>query len=208
LLRAEWGEWNVIYAEFISRNRSMPVEIFRHLGNQKSDWAPGSKDRVLLQLGRTMRLGPEPGYLSLWEIPGLDRLDAWEAYFHSEAAQANRRSRAMHHAIQIERAGLYDALHQGSALEASLYVIEFWHALTIGSDEVFQSLTNRASAHPNVTMFLAIRRVGLVGPAPEGLTIWGSPSYAAAESLLRDVSCPPITLTDVGLYRSFGDEVL
>jgi hypothetical protein len=185
----------------------MPIEIFRHLGNQKSDWAPGSKDRVLLQLGRTMRLGPEPGYLCLWEIPGLDRLDAWEAYFHSEAAQANRRSRAMHHAIQIERAGLYDALHQ-AGLDASLYVIEFWDALTIGSDEVLRSLTNRARAHPNVTMVLVIRRVGLLGPAPEGLTIWGSPSYAAAESLLRDASCPPIALTNLGVYRYFGDEVL
>ena len=186
----------------------MPIEIFRHLGNQKSDWAPGSKDRVLLQLGRTMRLGPGPGYLCFWEIPGLDRLDAWEAYFHSEAAQANRRSRAMHHAIQIERAGLYDPLYQASILEASLYVIEFWDALTIASDEVLRALTNRASAHPNVTMVLAIRRVGLVGPAPEGLTIWGSPSYAAAESLLRYVSCSPIALTDVGVYRPFGDEVL
>jgi hypothetical protein len=144
----------------------------------------------------------------LWEIPGIDRLDAWEAYFHSEAAEANRRSRAMHHAIQIERAGLYDALHQASVLEASLYVIEFWDALAIGSDEVLRSLTNRASAHPTVTMVLAMRRVGLVGPAPEGLTIWGSPSYAAAESLLRDMSCPPIALTNLGVYRSFGDEVL
>ena len=140
----------------------------------------GSKDRVLLQLGRTMRLRPEPGYLCLWEIPGIDRLDAWEAYFHSEAAQANRRSRAMHHAIHIERAGLYEALHQASVLEAPLYVIEFWHALTTGADEVLQSLTHRASAHPHVTMVLAMRRLGLSRTRSRRDSRCGGPLYAAA----------------------------
>ena len=81
----------MIYLEFIERDRAMPIEIFRQLGNQASAWAEGAADRMILQLGRTLRLGPAPSYLCLWEIPDLSRLDSWEAYFHSPAARMRTR---------------------------------------------------------------------------------------------------------------------
>jgi hypothetical protein len=61
----------VIYAEFIDGDRSMPIEIFRRLGNQGSGWAEGAEDRMVLQLGRTLRLRPVPNYLRLWDILSL-----------------------------------------------------------------------------------------------------------------------------------------
>jgi hypothetical protein len=48
-------EGTEIYAEFIDRDRSMPIKIFRRLGDQGSDWTEGAEDRVVLQLGRTLR---------------------------------------------------------------------------------------------------------------------------------------------------------
>jgi hypothetical protein len=71
----------MIYIEFIERDRTMPIEIFRQLGNQGSAWADGAEDRMILQLGRTMRIGPAPSYFCLWEIPDLGRLDAWGSLF-------------------------------------------------------------------------------------------------------------------------------
>ena len=115
----------MIYLEFIERDRAMPIEIFRQLGNQASAWAEGAEDRMILQLGRTLRLGPAPSYLCLWEIPDLSRLDSWEAYFHSPAARMNNRSLAMHRAIHIQRAGLYDLLSRGEPLEAPLHIVEY-----------------------------------------------------------------------------------
>ena len=52
----------MIYLEFVERDRSIPIEIFRQLGNQASAWAEGARDRMILQLGRTLRLGPAPSY--------------------------------------------------------------------------------------------------------------------------------------------------
>jgi hypothetical protein len=113
----------MIYIEFIERETGTPIEVFRHLGNQQSAWSEGATDRMILQLGRTLRLGPTPSYLCLWEIPDIGRLDAWEEYFHSSAAAENRRSQAMHRAISIQRAGLYDVLWRAKTLDASLYLI-------------------------------------------------------------------------------------
>ena len=119
--RAVTGE--MIYIEFIEREAGTPIEVFRHLGNQQSAWSEVATDRMILQVGRTLRLGPKPSYLCLWEIPDIGRLDAWEEYFNSGAAAENRRSQAMHRAISIQRAGLYDVLWQAKTLEASLYLI-------------------------------------------------------------------------------------
>ena len=52
----------MIYLEFIERDRSIPIEIFRQLGNRASAWAEGTEDRMILQLRRTLRLGPAPSY--------------------------------------------------------------------------------------------------------------------------------------------------
>jgi hypothetical protein len=113
----------MIYIEFIEREAGTPIEVFRHLGNQQSAWSEVATDQMILQLGRTLRLGPRPSYLCLWEIPDIGRLDAWEEYFRSSAAAENPRSQAMHRAINIQRAGLYDVLWQGETLDASLYLI-------------------------------------------------------------------------------------
>src|SRR5215467_5031964 len=125
----------------------MPIEIFRRLGNQGSDWTEGAEDRVVLQLGRTLRLGPVPSYLCLWDIPSVARLDSWEDYFHSPAAARNARSLAMHRAIHIQRAGLYDVLDRVENLQAPLYLIEYIDPREQGDDAIRATLAERARRH-------------------------------------------------------------
>jgi hypothetical protein len=198
----------MIYTEFIDRDRSMPVEIFRRLGNQGSDWAEGAEDRVVLQLGRTLRLGPVPSYLCLWDIPSIARLDSWEDYFHSPAVARNDRSLAMHRATHIQRAGLYDVLGRAERLEAALYLIEYVDPQEQGDDSIRAALADRARRHGSLRHILLLRRMGKAGPAPALLSIWGAPDYATLEPILRDDRMGALRLVDIGIYRSFGEEVL
>jgi hypothetical protein len=198
----------VIYVEFIERDRWMPIEIFRLLANQEASWAEGAVDRMVLQLGRTFRLGPRPSYLCLWDIPNIDRLDAWEEYFHSAAALQNLRSQAMHRAINIDRAGLYDTLHQGKPLTAPMYLVEYCQPATEANAEIREAFEDRAARHGQLRLLLLLRRVGHLGPEPALMSIWGAPSYRAAEPLLRAPSPSNARVVDVGIYRTLGDETL
>ena len=198
----------MIYLEFIERDRWVPIEIFRYIGNQQSNWSEGSIDRMLLQLGRTMRLGPRPSYLCLWDIPDIGRLDAWEEYFHSPAAARNPRSLAMHRSINIDRAGLYEVLDEGASVEAALYIVDYCDPRLATDAEIRQGFADRAARHPEIVRIRLLRRLGQLGPDPAVMAIWGAPSYAVAEPLLRDTSLGAVTLVDSGIYRTFGEEIL
>ncbi len=198
----------MIYIEFIDRDGAMPVEIFRTLGKQASAWAEGAEDRMVLQLGRTLRLGPKPSYLCLWEIPEISRLDAWEAYFHSPAAFENRRSCAMHLAIRIERAGLYDVLRRGASLEAPLYVIHYCEPKALTDAELAEAYEGVAAASREISEIFLLRRIGQAGPDPALIAIWGAPSYVSLEPLLRESGPGAWNILDAGVYRPFGEEVL
>jgi hypothetical protein len=194
----------MIYIEFIEREAGTPIEVFRHLGNQQSAWSEGATDRMILQLGRTLRLGPRPSYLCLWEIPDIGRLDAWEEYFHSSVAAENRRSQAMHRAISIQRAGLYDVLWRAETLDALLYLILYCEP----GGATNEALINAYQKTDTNTQLLLLRRVGKAGPNPPVLAIWGAPTYVALEPLIRDGDRQAWSVVNLGIYRHFGSEVL
>lgn len=199
----------MMYIEYIECDRTTPIEIFRFLGNQGSTWSEGSADKLVLQLGRTMRLGPHPSYLALWEIPDLSRLDAWEDYFCSPAAAKNHRSQAMHRAIHIQRAGLYDVLYsRPSPEDDTLFVVEYHDPQTSSAEEIVAAMTVRAKTHSRVSMRFVLQRVGALGPEPAVLTIWSGASYVAFEDLFRDDRMPKLRLETCGVYRKFGEEIL
>ncbi len=198
----------MIYAEFIERDRSMPVEIFRQLGRQGDSWAEGSQDRVVVQLARALRLGPGPACLCLWRIPGVERLDSWEAYFRSNAARENRRSRAMHQAIHIVRAGLYDEVLIGPALSPALHYLEFF-APPAGAraHEAAETFESRRQAHPAATLNLVLHRLGRLAPDSGGIAIWTVPDGTALEPLARSAADAPLEVTGAGVYRPMGEEI-
>lgn len=198
----------MIYVEFIDRDSAIPIEVFRYVGNQQSAWAEEADDRMILQLGRTLRLGPKPAYLCFWDIPDITRLDAWEEYFHSAAATRNPRSRAMHRAIRIERAGIYDQLCRGPSLEMPLYLIHYCEPTVITDTELLKAYKDVIQENPDLSQILLLRRLGRAGPDPELLSIWGARSYVALEPLLRRKAPSAWKVVDLGVYRAFGEEVL
>ncbi|MGH6719941.1 MAG: hypothetical protein ACREER_11540 [Alphaproteobacteria bacterium] len=195
------------YVEYIARDRSMPVEVFRTLADQAASWVDGQVDRMVLQLGRTLRLGPHPGYLALWHIPGIARLDAWEAYFASDAYRAgNRRSHAMHRAIDISDAGLYDALVEHGTEPAGLHLVERFDS---AAEDSRIEAWFRTQPTGGGRLAYVLRRVGLLGPDPAHLAVWSFADYAACESFVRT---PPaggeVRIATAGAYRWLGQEVL
>src|SRR5262249_8395635 len=163
---------------------------------------------MVLQLGRTLRLGPRPSYVCLWEIPDIGRLDAWEAYFHSEAALANARSQAMHRTINIDRAGLYDVLHQSEPVATPLHIIEYCAPSPVPPELIRESFRERAARVPDLGLRFLLLRVGHLGPDPALLAIWGAASYVAAEALLRAPAPSQASVIELGIYRTLGDETL
>lgn len=201
----------MMYVEFIERDRWVPIEIFRQLGNQGSAWADGATDRMVLQLGRTLRFGPRPSYLCFWEIPGIGRLDAWEAYFQSAAAKENSRSLAMHRAINIDRAGLYDVVIAGPSDDSRLYAVEFLDRRASGSpgaDDAVASMRERGISLLGREPLYLLERIGRVGPGSSHLCVWPATDYTAIEPLLRSPLSGELETSDVGIYRGFGHETL
>jgi hypothetical protein len=191
----------VIYIEFIERDRFMPIEIFRHLGRQSADWADGAADKLVLQIGRTLRLGPMPSYLVFWEINDIGRLDEWEAYFESTQALTNRRSQAMHRAMHIQRAGLYDTLFASKSTSYPLYYLEFYREFDAGrQDELPPGFTREG-------LVFVLRRVGWLGPAAEAISVWGCNSYQGVQTLSRR-SIEGAVPIDAGVYKDMGTETL
>ncbi|MSP82930.1 MAG: hypothetical protein EXQ94_08355 [Alphaproteobacteria bacterium] len=197
------------YVELIARDRVMPIEIFRQFADQSSSWVEGAVDRMVLQLGRTMRLGPHPSYLALWRIPDIGRLDAWEEYFSSAPYLAGgRRSHAMHRAIDIASAGLYDALHEDGTTREGLHYVEFF-AADAADGAIADWFWARRTRYPEAKLGYVLRRVGLLGPDPAHLAVWTFADYAASEPFARDAPPPgPVAIREAGAYRWLGQEIL
>jgi hypothetical protein len=203
----------MIYLEFIERDRFVPIELFRYMGNQEAIWVEGETDRLLLQLGRTFRFGPMPSYLAFWQIPTMDRIDVWQEYFTSDAAFRNHRSVAMHRAVHVQRAGLYDELllelADGRARDKDLnWYIEYFDAAASETDAAIRDTFNkRASEFRHVKLELLLRRVGMLGPDPANLAVWSTSQFENFERLIR--SAPEergVQVKLAGLYRHLGDE--
>lgn len=199
----------MIYLEFIERDRQVPIEVFRYMGDQQSSWVEPDADRMILQLGRTLRCGPQPSYLAFWKIAGLHRLDDWEHYFGGKDWYDNPRSQAMHRSIHIQRAGLYRELTEGPIADGGLQVVEFFDTDNVNDDATARAFEERAARFNAATLNLLLLRIGVYGPDPAHLAVWTFPSYAALEAFLPDQSVlDGVTIRTAGIYRKLGREIL
>ena len=72
----------LIYIEYISRCPGVDMADFRAgVTHGQEGWDTGyGEDQLVLNIGRTWRLGPEPEYLAVWYSPqaSFDRIDDWD----------------------------------------------------------------------------------------------------------------------------------
>jgi hypothetical protein len=202
-----------VYIEYISRRPSASLDHFRSIaGRSQGGWAESySADRLLLNVGRTWRIGPEPEYLAAWYTPdsGLERLGDWERAFAS--GEADVLEKPMELAARLDRAGCYDPLLEPTAHQGGRYYAEYFDFAPHATREaVVEWFTRRRDRH-GLTLPLLLDRIGTLGPDPRGLAFWALGSYADLEPLARELTgdeAAPIRVVTSALYAELGEEVL
>jgi hypothetical protein len=200
----------VIYVEYVSRRPGVALADFHATVNTaQAGWdEEHGQDRLLANLGRTWRLGPEPEYFAVWHTPdqGLDRIDDWDRIFREGAAE--RHERLFRQVARIDAAGCYDALREPVPARGGTYYLELFRP-TGPTDAIARLYEERARERPLVLNLLA-RRIGRLGPEPGGLALWTIPGFAALEPLARELDgrAEPIELVAAGTYADTGQEIL
>ena len=103
---------SLIYIEYFSRRPGVDLDAFRAgVAEGQQGWDSGyDADRLVLNAGRTWRLGPEPEYFAAWHCPrsGFDRLDDWDRIFRG--GEADHLEGAFFRVARIDVAGCYAPL--------------------------------------------------------------------------------------------------
>lgn len=202
-----------IYVEFVSRRPGISLEGFHAIaGPAHRNWAAAyPQDRLLLNIARTWRLGPEPEYLAVWEVPGpgLSRLGEWESMIAETEAQ--HLEEVFSAVAKIDVAGVYEPFFDTATGTGSLYYAEFFDWVP-GANlaAVAEFFAERRERHADLVLNMAADRFGMLGPDPRGIAVWQSPSYAPMEGIARELDqvSSPISLVRAGLYAEIGSEVV
>ena len=200
----------LVYIEYISRLPGIDLETFRAQAAQGQEgWDSGYEDELVLSVGRTWRLGPDPGYMTVWHTraAGLDRIDAWDRIFRS--GEADDLEQPFFQVARIDVAGCYDPLLEPVPARNGTYYAEFFAARDT-ADAVRSFYESRAKQHPEFTLNLLVQRIGKLAPEPGGLAVWTIPDFAALDSVATELDGvnAPIRLAAAGTYADFGREIL
>ena len=178
---------------------------------------------MILSIGRTWRLGPEPEYLTVWHTPsaGLGRIDDWDKIFRS--GEADEIEKPFREVARIERAGCYEPLLDPTRPSAAgagttdanlraknrIYYAEFFEP-TGERGEIRELYAKRAASHSDLTLALCAVRIGKLAPDPGGLAVWTLPSYGALAAIARELDglSEPVRLETAGVYNDVGQEIL
>ncbi|MGY8998078.1 MAG: hypothetical protein ACKVH7_16710, partial [Alphaproteobacteria bacterium] len=176
----------MIYLEFIDWDRSIPVDIFRHLSKQ--DQWKSEQDRKVVNIGRHKGIGGHPTYLSGWQVRDLARLDEWEIHFKSAEAAGDVAEMATFQAMDFHYCGLYDELKLTDLPDENLHVVEYFDPARDMNDQEFKSALERRETDEEFgKLAVVLRRVGMLGPDPSAIAIWTFPDFSSIESFAR---CP------------------
>lgn len=203
----------LVYIEYISRRPGVSLEAFHEVaGRGQTGWAGEyADDRLVLNLARTWRLGPEPEYVAVWYNPaaGLERLGEWERIFTS--GEASHFEEPFKLAARIDLAGCYEPLREPVPGRGGPYYAEFFEpAATASPEEVGSFFEDRLARHGDLDLNLLVQRIGRLGPDPRGLAIWSLPSYGALDEIAQELDGGdgPVVLVNSALYADLGNEIL
>jgi hypothetical protein len=202
-----------IYIEYISRRPGVSIEAFHQVaGRGQSGWAGEyGDDALVLNVGRTWRMGPEPEYFAAWynAQKGLERIDDWERIFSSGEAASFEEPFKL--AGRIDRAGCYEALLEPVAGTGGPYYAEFMD-LAPGAthDDVRALFERRREEHGDLELNLLCDRIGALGPDPRAIAVWSAASYGAMDAVARSLDGvgEPVRLVTAAFYRDLGEETL
>jgi hypothetical protein len=186
------------------------TEFYRVVRQVQQNWESGSpEDHLVLNAGRTWRLGPEPEYLSVWHVPnaGLERLGQWEQAFRDRGAVGDEATMAR--VARIDVAGCYEELSEPAPARNGLYYVELFRPAASG-EQIRQFFADRRKALPDFGLNLVGSRIGRLGPEPGGVAVWTVPGFGSLERIVRQLDglASPVVLVTAGLYADIGREIL
>ena len=200
----------LVYIEYISRLPGIDLETFRAQAAQGQEgWDRGYEDELVLSVGRTWRLGPDPGYMTVWHArdAGLDRIDSWDRIFRS--GEADDLEQPFFQVARIDMAGCYDPLIKPVPAHNGIYYAEFFRAHA-DLDTLRTFYQERSEVHREFQLNLLVHRIGKLGPEPGGLAVWTLPNFASLGEIARSLDAVhrPIELVEAGTYTDSGREIL
>lgn len=190
----------LVYLEFIRRQPGASLDEFHRIaGTSFREWSERyPEDELLLNLGRTWRLGPYP-YLLGWRCRGIDRLDEWNEIFGS--GTVDDIESPILDVMATEASGFYrEVVRAPAALEGDAYYVETFRPYS-GAADAYRA---RAERHGSEVALL-LERVGRFGPEPGGVALL---SLGALSDVMRLQADVPAGTVDVGLYAPTGREIL
>jgi hypothetical protein len=202
----------LLYVEFISRRASVPLERFHAVaGRTQGTWAQRhGDDRIILNVGRTWRVGPEPEYLCVWYTPrsGLERIDDWQRLFRQAAvAEQHAEFEAV---ARIDRAGCYRPVTEPTEATEGRYLLEWLSCDGVSNEKLAAAFASREQRHPERTLRCLASPLGALAPGSHSFAAWGLAAFGDAQALARDLPDPDtgIAVVEAGLYADLGDEQL
>jgi hypothetical protein len=201
----------MLYVEFFSRLPGVALDTFHTVARAAGGWsAEYEDDQLLLNLGRTFRVGPDPEYLAVWYSPrsGFERLGVWEHAFSS--GEASHFEDPFKQVARIDRAGCYEPLLDPVPGRDGLYYVERYAAANGASTDAVRAFFQRRVDRHEVDLNVLCERIGLLGPEPPGLAVWNVGSWERLDPIVRDLGSRTtvVELVDAGLYRDLGSETL
>lgn len=98
------------YIEFVEPKPGVSQQQFQEVvASSSARWASEHpEDELVLNIGRTWRLGPRPTYMTVWRIKDATVLDRWQKEFRTE--QIIEEHAEFTDVATIVDAGLYEDL--------------------------------------------------------------------------------------------------
>jgi hypothetical protein len=201
----------LLYAEFFNRLPGVPLDEFHRVAESVGAWAvANADDDLVLNIGRTWRVGPEPEYLCVWHSKqhGLDRIDDWEHLF-AEARGSAGDDGDFFSVARIARAGCYTVPIVPRAGSRGRYYVE-WLEIerSAADDEIAACFQRRARTHASLELNVVARPLGPMAPRGQGFAVWGLASWGDAQLLAteRFETSGPVHVVDASLYADLGRE--
>ncbi len=202
-----------VYFEYRSRRIGVDLELYHAVLARKTNrWTDTYPDDMLIMnVGRSWRIGPEPEYLKAFYTPrhGIERLAEWTRVWRSGEADLMEAQQRLTGRVDV--AGCFEPLTEPVMADGGPYYIEFFNSAGVRArDAVIEFYKERQKKHPHFTLHMLIDRIGKLGPDPRGIAAWGIGDYGNLGQIateLDDVD-EPVRLVESGLYDDLGKEIL
>lgn len=204
----------LVYVEFRSRRPGIPLARYHAHFGRTTGRISGERepdDRLILNLGRSWRIGPDPEYLMVYYTPGtgLERLDQWTKLWTSDDPQIAFVKRQSMRAGRVDAAGCYEPLLEPVPGGRGPYYTEYFDLVGRAGD-VASFFGQRLNRQEGMTLHLLAARIGKLGPDPPGLAVWGLRGFGDLNTIATELDTAeiPIRLVRAGIYENLGAEIL